>query len=123
MASETYSDIKACPPVLSTIIREDLDFLGLLVSIQRIFDYGVIIDVWDRLTLAAPIIVYRVLDDRFVSNDGEFVDFDQLTKFRFIAFGVFAAVMAVFWVPLIIWKSVVSHNCSNFPINRFAHVM
>jgi len=58
------------------------------------------------LTLAAPIIVYRVLDNKILSNNGEFVDFDQLSKLRFISFGVFVAVMVVFWVPLIIWKSV-----------------
>jgi len=56
------------------------------------------------LTFAAPIIVYRILADNLASN---FESIEQrLSQQRLIAFGVFAAVMLVVWVPLVIWKSV-----------------
>ena len=65
-----------------------------------------------RLTLAAPVIVYRVLNDKFLSDDG-FPDSNtvqKLSQLRLIAFGVFVAALVVFWMPLIVWKSVVSPN-------------
>jgi len=59
------------------------------------------------LTLAVPVVLYRVLADNFIHRG--MTDSEALAKFselRLITFGVFAAVLLVVWAPLIVWKNI-----------------
>jgi len=106
-------DFPPVPPELQAFVTGDewQRRLSAISQLARRYSRPLLEKIWILLgfllTLAAPIIVYRVLDDKFGSNEfSEIPDFQQLSQLRFIAFGVFIAVLIVVWTPLIIWKSV-----------------
>lgn len=62
------------------------------------------------IMLATPIVVYRVLADKFLQTTNNFRLTDEevhrLNELRLISFGIFVAVLFVIWAPFLLWKGI-----------------